>query len=319
MLTYTFVIPVKPGGSTRALQALREIIHPKDRYEIIIVEGTSPSCQRNTAASQAKGDIVYFLDDDSLVAAHCLSLCDSVFSNPDVAVAGGPSLTPSTDSPLQRLFGLALTSPFGAGAVRNRYRAVGAVRDTTERELILCNLAVRRDVFLSLGGFDERLYPNEENEFLDRVQNNRHRILHVPELSVLRSQRRSVRSFARQMFSYGRGRAEQTLISHRLPVASLVPAAFLVYLLLLPLVAGFHTWLWAPLCAYLLFSVLFAGISAATSGKLSALGLAGVFPLMHIANASGLLYGFIPRPRSHHASPSPVVVRKVKAFEQSTF
>ena len=55
----------------------------------------------------------------------CLSICALVMEDPDVAVVGGPSLTPPGDSLLQQLFGSALSSLLGAGAVRNRYRACG--------------------------------------------------------------------------------------------------------------------------------------------------------------------------------------------------
>ncbi len=54
-------------------------------------------------------------------------------------------------------------------ASRARYRAVGGRRRCGEKELILCNLLLSRKVFLSNGGFREDLYPNEENEFLNRL------------------------------------------------------------------------------------------------------------------------------------------------------
>jgi len=164
MPTFTFIIPVKPGGYVAALDPLRRLTSSPYKFEILIAEGCSPSRQRNSAAQDARGEILYFLDDDSQVAPDCLDTCTTIFAEPTVAVVGGPSLTPTTDTPLQQLFGLALSSLFGAGGMRNRYRRIGDVRDTSDKELILCNLALRRNIFLESGGLDERLYPNEENE-----------------------------------------------------------------------------------------------------------------------------------------------------------
>ncbi|HEX9023382.1 MAG TPA: glycosyltransferase, partial [Geobacteraceae bacterium] len=136
MPTFSFIIPVKPGGTVRALGALRQLGEQGFPYEILVAEGTAPSRQRNLAAQQSRGDILYFLDDDSRVAPDCLAECAAALADPSVAVVGGPSLTPAEDTRLQHLFGFALSSPFGAGAVRNRYRSAGAPRETTERELI---------------------------------------------------------------------------------------------------------------------------------------------------------------------------------------
>ena len=213
MTQFSIIIPVKPGGHVAALESLQRVAAPPECYEILIAEGSAPSRQRNTAVHEAQGEIIYFLDDDSRVSPECLDTIGKVLADPSVAAVGGPSLTPADDSLLQQLFGSLLSSVLGAGAVRNRYRTVGSERTTTDKELILCNLAMRRSVFLEAGGFDERLYPNEENELLNRVVARGMKLVHAPAMAIRRSQRRTLRLFTRQMFSYGRGRAQQTLIS----------------------------------------------------------------------------------------------------------
>src|SRR6266571_2838406 len=148
--TFSIIIPVKPGGYVAACEHLKKIMPDDPGYEILLAEGRAPSRQRNLAASEAGGDVLYFLDDDSLISPENLALCSAGMSDPAVAVVGGPSLTPAGDSRLQQLFGYALASVFGSGAVGNRYRACGKIRETTDKELILCNLAVRRSVFAGL-------------------------------------------------------------------------------------------------------------------------------------------------------------------------
>ncbi|NDA68418.1 MAG: glycosyltransferase family 2 protein [Verrucomicrobia bacterium] len=63
----TVIIPTRPGDAAPlALAAARQLDHPADRLEIIVARGQQPSVQRNTALRAAKGELIYFLDDDSL-------------------------------------------------------------------------------------------------------------------------------------------------------------------------------------------------------------------------------------------------------------
>jgi len=321
MTTFSFIIPVKPGGYVAALAPLR-LLEETDllQFEILVAEGCSPSRQRNSAAKEAQGTILYFLDDDSIVSPGCLDLCAHIMEDTTVAVAGGPSLTPSSDSLLQRLFGSALSSLLGAGAVRNRYRASGATRSTTDKELILCNLAMRRTVFIDSGGFDERLYPNEENELLDRIVARGMKLIHSPAMAVFRSQRRSLRLFIRQMFSYGRGRAQQTLIAGPGTIIGFAPLLLLIYLVVLPLLP-FNRLSLAPLFAYLSLVLGFSGAAVISSGALSRVLLIAIYPLMHISNGWGLLYGLFggKHGKAERCVESGMTIRRIKEFGQSTW
>jgi GT2 family glycosyltransferase len=320
MTTFSFIIPVKPGGYVAALDSLRQLEADASLFEIFIAEGCSPSRQRNTAAQMAQGEILYFIDDDSHVASDCLCTCTTIMSDSSVATAGGPSLTPKTDSLLQQLFGKALSSIYGAGAVRNRYRAFGVTRVTTDKELILCNLAIRREVFLAAGGLDERLYPNEENELLDRICATGQKLVHAPELAIHRSQRKTLWLFIRQMYSYGRGRAQQTLIAGPGTIIGFAPLLFVCHLLLIPILPfGFIRFI--PLFAYLTLDILFTITAVSKSRPLSFLLLFFIFPLMHISNGIGLLSGLLggKAGTATKCTTEEIVVRKIKTFEQSTW
>lgn len=316
MPTFSFIIPVKPGGYIKALVPLKQLKGQVYPYEILVAEGTRPSRQRNLAAEQSQGDILYFLDDDSCVSADCLTQCAQAFEDLSVAVVGGPSLTPDSDSRLQHVIAFALTSSFGSGAMRNRYRATGQLRVTTERELILCNMAIRRDLFLAAGGFDERLYPNEENELLDRITSSGHKLVHVPTMGVMRSQRASLAAFVRQMFSYGRGRAQQTLIARPRSFMSFIPLIFIIYLALFPLLPANMLWK-LPLLTYIALDITFTVTTLFNTGRPEALFLFALFPLMHCANGAGLMYGFLTGKPATKAD-GEVIIRRVKEFEPPT-
>lgn len=315
MMKVSIIVPVKHGGYVAAFDSIRQSGFDKDSYEVLLAEGRAPSLQRNLAASAATGDILYFVDDDSLLNKENLSICSAVMADEKVAVVGGPSVTPSTDNTLQQLFGFALASALGSGAVRNRYRIFGLPRETTDKELILCNLAIRRSVFVALGGFDERLYPNEENELLDRVRLAGFRLIHIPEMGVFRSQRTSLKAFARQMFAYGRGRAQQSLISRSFPIVSFVPLFFTIYLFFSVFFFS-HRLILAPLFVYAALVWLFTMIGIFKVGRISAIMLMFLYPLMHCCNGVGLMYGLkCGKPDPVH--DDGIVVTKIKEFGQN--
>jgi succinoglycan biosynthesis protein ExoA len=317
VLRFSVIIPVKPGGYVKALERLSRVTCPADKMEILVAEGRSPSSQRNRAAAEAGGDILYFLDDDSLVGTGFPGMAAAHFDDPRVAVAGGPSLTPDTDSVLQHAFGMVFISRFGGGGVRNRYRWSGGVRATGEHELILCNLGFRKDVFLEYGGFDERLYPNEENELMDRIAASGMLLIHDPAMAVERSQRRTVRAFARQLFGYGRGRAEQTVISGRIKPVTLIPTLFLIYLVSVPFSSGGMYLL--PLACYGAAALAASIREWLRRGLLRpALLLPFLFPLFHCSFGLGMLRGFIGYPfRRQNPERHAVTIRRVKGFGEA--
>jgi len=310
----SIIIPVKPGGTVRALDGLRKVDYPDEFFEILVSEGTCPSRQRNLAAKKAQGALLYFLDDDSLVSPDFLTRAVRHYGQDRVAVVGGPSLTPEEDSPLRQAFGLALASPFGAGSVCNRYRRHGVCRETGDHELILCNLSISAAVFNEAGGFDERLYPNEENELLVRLRRAGWILIHDPELAVQRSQRPTFPAFVRQLFGYGRGRAQQILLGGGSTIASFVPVFFLLYLLSLPFLQRPVYYL--PLLCYLVMVLAEVFRAAVTSGKtVPAFLLPLLFPVLHLSYGAGLLSGLVVYGAGKRARPAgDVTVKRVKPF-----
>lgn len=309
----SIIIPRKPGGDVGALKGLERVSYPPERYEVLIAYGCLPSAQRNLAAAEASGEILFFLDDDSLVDPGFLETAVRHYQDPQVAAVGGPSLTPASDTPMQRAIGAAFASAVGGGGVRNRYRKEGSARHTSDSELILCNLSFRRRVYLSEGGLDERLYPNEENELMDRLQHEGYHLVHDPELAVFRSQRRSYRAYLRQMYGYGRGRGEQTVLSGQVKPVSLAPAAFVCYLVLFSWLGG---WFVLPALSYLALVALASLVETVTGRDWRLFPwLLLVFPTLHLAYGAGTVSGLArPRFRQRSCDESSIEVRRVKPF-----
>jgi succinoglycan biosynthesis protein ExoA len=235
MPSVTVVIAARPDQTEiQAVPAARALDYPADKLDIILARGKQPSAQRNAAIKEAQGDLIYFLDDDSVPEPKNLRRIIGHFADPDFKMVGGPAICPADAPPLEQTFALVLGTWLAFGPSRARYTPVGTVRQTSEKELILCNLVARRDALLELGGFNEKLYPNEENALMDELQARGGKLLYDSQLLVRRRPRRTLKAFAKMLMTYGRGRAEQFRVNPTLGSAlNFAPPLFLIYLLLL--------------------------------------------------------------------------------------
>lgn len=284
----TVLIPTRPDlAKITALPAAQALDYPEDKLEILVVRGKQPSVQRNAGLRAARGEIIYFLDDDSVALPGNLRRAVEHFRDARVKIVGGPNVCPPDAPELEQVFALVLAS-WALGPSRARYTPVGGVRATGEKELILCNMLARRDTMLACGGFNEALYPNEENALMDEMQKRGDILLYDPELIVQRRPRRTLKAFARMLMNYGRGRAEQFREFPTFGSAlNFAPPTFLIYLVALPaLLFVFGRPVLLPLALYAAV-VLLMTLALVPQGGL--VRSAGALPLLVLTH---VLYGF---------------------------
>lgn len=285
----TVLIPTRPDlADIQAVAAARRLDYPPDKLEILVARGKQPSVQRNTGLRAARGELIYFLDDDSVAQPGNLSRAVEHFRDPKVEMVGGPNLCPPDAPTLEQVFALVLSSWLAFGPSRARYTPVGTLRATSEKELILCNLLARRATMLELGGFNEALYPNEENALMDELQKRGSKLLYDPELVVHRRPRQTLKAFCRMLMNYGRGRAEQFRETPTFGSAlNFVPPGFLVYLVLLaPLLFLAGSWTLLPLGFYA-SAVLLQTLALIPRG-----GVARSLAALPLIVLTHVLYGF---------------------------
>ncbi len=302
----TVIIPARPDEpEVKAALAAQQFDYPADKLEILLARGKQPSVQRNTALRAARGDLIYFLDDDSLALPGNLRRAVEHFRDPKVQMVGGPNLCPPEAPTVEQVFALVLSSWLAFGPSRARYAKVGRLRATSEKELILCNMVARRETLLRHGGFNEALYPNEENALMDEIQHEGGKLLYDPELFVYRRPRRNLRTFAKMLRTYGRGRAEQFRATPTFGSAlNFVPPLFLIYLLTLPFVwaitfAPTTTWqrdLYnLPLLIYGMAILLQVIALIPSGGGVRGLCVLPLIVLTHLQYGCGFWWGFFTK------------------------
>ncbi len=257
---------------------------------VVHVSERRPGAARNAGVREARAPVLFFLDDDIECFQYVVGAAIELFRDPALEAAGGANLTPPGSGALERATGGVMGSWLGAARMRRRYRVTreGAA---DEHGLILCNLAVRRQVFEAERGFASHLISNEENVLLQRLAAKGARLWASPRLAVYHCRRGTWRGTMSQAAKYGAGRAQNLLlIPETLRPLYFLPLLFSLYVATLPLLEPlFGATYFLPLALYLALTAS-ASLLRAVAGRDSAelLGFL-VYPAVHLAYGWGFL------------------------------
>ena len=213
-LKVTVIIPHRVGENIEnTLAGIYMSDYDKNNIEIFQAEGTHPTVQRNECIKQASGDIVYFIDNDSMVNPNNIKKAVEIFeTNENVAIVGGPAIH-NVNSSKEKYIDKCMRSYYAVGPIANRYSVnKTSSREGTDRDVILCNLFIRLNVLFEAGLFNESLYPNEENALIDKILSLGYKLMYDPQIIVKRPPRSSLRLYIKMLLNYGRGRFEQLYI-----------------------------------------------------------------------------------------------------------
>ncbi|MHA2336494.1 MAG: glycosyltransferase [Candidatus Hodarchaeales archaeon] len=293
----TLVIPCREGQhEIIAREAVKSLDYPEEKIEVLVERGSNPPEQRNKAVKKSKGEIIAFIDDDCVMERDWLKNGLKFFENDHVGVVGGPNLTPPTDSFLSHCFGYAMASFFGTGPMSKRYKKAVFMENSSERDLILANMLCRREIFESGIFFNEELFPNEENEFMNRVVKEDILLQYSPHFFVYHPRKKTLSELFKQFFGYGRGRAQQSIIQpSSFNILYVLPTLFTIGLLGLFVSSMFglkiaNLLLLFGLLSYLIIAIIISSIKAFETKNVKLLFILPlVFLTMHIGYGSGFI------------------------------
>lgn len=293
--------------------------YPRERLEVLVVDGMSDDGTRDIVAAvaardprvrlldnprgitpaalnigiaAARGDVVMRMD------AHChyprayVSTLVAALAREGADNVGGVCRTlPGADTAMARAIAGAMSTRFGVG---NSQFRVGVDRPTwTDTVPFGC---YRRDVFARIGGFDEELVRNQDDEFNHRLLKAGGRILLVPDVVVDYFARPSLAKVARMFWQYG---YFKPLVAAKLgrifTLRQLVPPLFAATLLVLALLAPFFALArWGFVAVLLLHAGAAVAASLAGSRDLAvAVRMPLVFWAMHLGYGFGFLVGLV--------------------------
>jgi GT2 family glycosyltransferase len=165
------------------------------QVRVITTPNNGLSAARNIGLSAATGAIVAYTDADVRVDPDWLTYLVQPFLNSDVVAAGGPNVVPPDDGWVAQCVARA---PGGPTQV--------LFDDRIAEHVPGCNIAIRRDALLAIGGFNPiYLRAGDDVDVCWRLQERGGTIGFAPAALVWHHHRASIRAYWRQQVGYGEG------------------------------------------------------------------------------------------------------------------
>jgi succinoglycan biosynthesis protein ExoA len=294
------------GMSEDGTQSVVQEFAARSSVQIRLIENPEKivSTGLNRAVRAAQGELILRMDAHTEYAPDYVEQCVRVLHETGADNVGGPWRAEGRDS-LQRAIALAFHSPFSSGGARSHQLSY-------EGEVDAVYLGCwRREVFQRVGLFDEDLVRNQDDEFSFRMKLAGMRLWQTPRIKSTYWPRSSLKKLFHQYYQYGFWKVA-VIRKHRQPASwrHLVPALFVLGLILGPLMAGIAKLVDRPLEAAFLWFIfvavvsgyacllLFAGLAAVMLDKplrswASLPYLPFVFLIYHLAYGTGFLLALI--------------------------
>ncbi len=221
-LAVSVVVPVLNGGETVG-DLLTALTHqagvPRDTTVIVVDNGSAdstpqvvsrfpvtylqesvpgPSAARNRGVSHARGDVVVFVDADTLPTRHWLAEMIAPFGDPANVVVGGRAVDYRSTTPAQRFITQLGARRLEHDFFRSRVPYVAAE-----------SMAVRREALIAVGGWDEDLRTAEDLDVCVRlVRRYGCGIARQPRAVLFTRRRTTFEALFSQAWDYGQGLAQ---------------------------------------------------------------------------------------------------------------
>ena len=214
------------------VESVIELDYPKDKFELILIgdkntdliekhskiaikngintllifEPVPAGQKRNIGSEKAKGDLIAFTDDDTILREDWIrNAVKHLRQNEEHVGVGGPNFTPRQGLPFAKAVGRIFGSKF---LFSFRY-TIGHAKAREITHNPTCNYIIKKDIVKKIK-FHPNLWPGEDVEFDIRVLKAGHKILYSPDVVVWHHRRSRPRAFLEQMFNYGKTRAQVT-------------------------------------------------------------------------------------------------------------
>lgn len=330
-MNYPFVSVIMPCRNelnyiSKSLGSLLKTDYPKEKLEIIVIDGESDDGTQtilkeiasrnpvvkvlsnskriipaalNIGIKNSKGEIIVRADAHSEYPPDYISKCVESMNKTNAWCVGGHFYTtPSKNTLIAKIIAFILSSPFGVGLSPFRTKKTPTDVDTVPFG------AFRRDIFNKVGLYDERLLRTEDNEMCDRITKYGGRVFMDPNIKIIYYARASLKELLSNARSNGMWDAfTNRLLPYTFKWRHFAPLAFFIgtFLSLAFIISGAlgHKMLIVlgslPILLYFFLAVLFS-FQISVKNSLSFLSvplIMLVFFLYHLSYGYGVFKGWV--------------------------
>jgi len=273
----------------------------KEHPELRVVDNPRrlTPCAMNAGIREARGEYIAILGAHCDYAADYLRTCvELLHEHPEVSCTGGPIISAGTS-----LFGqavaAAMSHPVGIGNARHRHPNFEGYAEGA------CYPVFRKEVFETIGLYDEMLVRNQDDELNYRLTKQGGKVFLSPRARSTYFVRETVKSLFRQYLEYGYWRVA-VIRKHRMPASfrHLVPLIFMIGMVASFMLAFIvpEDWRLLVLAGPCFYGFLLCGVGLSLSRR-AGWKVGALFSIaaatMHVAYAIGFIWGVI---KGAHAS-----------------
>jgi len=284
-----FEILISDGGSTDGtLEIINSLIRNHSNIYLIDNPQKIVSTGFNFALNQAKGDIIIRVDGHSEIPKNYIENCCKLLEKTNADIVGGVIETISSGL-IGNAISISQSSGFGVGGVRFRNK------DSKKAGYVntLAFGAHRREIFADIGGYDEEMICNQDDEFNFRAIQAGKKIWMDPTIKTKYYSRSNFLKLFKQYFNYGcykvRGiqkRGQVFSIRHIIPsifIVALISTLNIGFFLQLPWIT------FSVVFLYLFFNLSASIYLAASLGLIPLISFA--FLILHFGYGIGFIVG----------------------------
>jgi GT2 family glycosyltransferase len=276
---------------TRSIIRRLALIHPEVAVAIVDNPGLIVPTGMNAALPLSRGDVIIRVDGHTVIAPDYVQECLAALERTGADNIGG-CMTAVGHNDFGRAVALATSSPFGVGGARFHYSQREEWVDTVYMG------AWRREVFETIGRFDEELVRNQDDEFNYRLLAAGGRILLSPRIKSTYYNRSTPRTLWEQYFRYGYWKV-RVMQKHpkQMRPRQFIPPLFVVTLGLTLAMTPFSIvsrWVFGAVVLSYVATNLFAStrLAAGRDWRLSPL-LSLAFVTVHLSYGVGFWFGLV--------------------------
>jgi glycosyltransferase involved in cell wall biosynthesis len=289
-----FEMIVADGQSTdRTREIVEKIADSNPQITLLTNPGCLPSSGRNVGFRNGKGDIFLVIDGHCRIDNdHILKNLAECFERSRAQCMGRPQPFVIPEEPnVQRAIGLARTSWLGHSL--NSY-----IHSNKEGYVspISVGCAYKREIFEKIGFVDESFDACEDVEFNYRVEKAGFKTFFSPKITIQYYPRETLSGLCRQLIRYGMGRFN-FMFKHpeTINVEMFLPSAFVIGIVLGPLLGFIHNYFWLGYISVLLLYLVIVSLESArlglNMGLVFSMKLIVTFLIIHGSLGVGIIRG----------------------------